>query len=138
MRSRSIVRWKSFWLGILVLVSLVWGWMSTRTEQAMLYCVANEWIYAAASGSGSVNIAIHPQAGMPFEWGFDRTPSLAEDLPWFAPAFENGWIWEGPKGAEGYVAVGYWVVVLGFVVLWGGFLMWRWRRVGKVMVDGAE
>ncbi|RYD39391.1 MAG: hypothetical protein EOP83_36850, partial [Verrucomicrobiaceae bacterium] len=123
MTPRRIIRWKSFWLGVVVLVFLGWGWVSTRTEQAMLYCVVDGWIYAAASGSGSVSIAIHPQSGMPFEWGFDRMPSPEEDPPLFAPAFENGWIWDGPKGAEGYIALGYWVVVLGFVVAWGGFLM---------------
>jgi hypothetical protein len=137
MTPRRIIHWKSFWLGIVVMGFLVWGWLGTRTQTAMLYCIADDWIYAAGSGSSSVHIAIHPHTGMPSEWGFDKMPSPEEDPPCFAPAFENGWIGEGPQGAEGYIAVAYWVVVLAFVVLWVVFLGWRWRRVRRLMSAGS-
>ena len=132
MTPRRIIHWKSFWLGIVVLVFFGWAWLSTRTEEAMVYRIEGGNIYMATSGGGSV------AAGWG-AFGFATTGEAyaavaleEEDVHYFAPAFEWGWE-EG-----GHVAVAYWVVVLAFLFLWGAFLAWRWRRARKVMVEEAR
>ena len=115
MRPGSIVRWKSFWLGVLVLVFLGWGWASSRKVQGSLYLTADQKVYAVWSGDGSIHFMVAPYPPEPVDWGFDSTQAWEEEKPWFAPAFEHEWERDALGKLGGHTAVAYWVVVLGFL-----------------------
>ena len=131
MPPRPLHCWKSFWLGLLVLIFLGWAWvLSTDGWDYIFFSAA----YFSSSGVGS-----NGPGGLSLGWTDD--PFLPDGLSifshqggpihnWFPEAFTlagttaEGWPMEG-------VTIAHWFLILLFLVPWAGFLYWRVRRMRR-------
>lgn len=130
---RSIYRWKSFWLGLLVLIFLGWAWVrSTHRMDSFSYkgsTFSRTW--AGTHGLGVVHLL----------WWKDRfaveglnlystsAPShLRLKSTWFPkPVALSG----GSQGGADGITISHWFLILLFLVPWTGFLFWRVRRMRR-------
>ena len=135
---RPLYRWKSVWLGVLVLAFIGWAWVRSmshldevlwtspaRTQLLQLRLVAGEVL---AQRTASV------QGGIPS--GF-----LRSSFPYRKGHYGHGWfpraVTSMPySGAEGWsISVAYWVVTLVFFFAWSGFLVWHgWRLRRRALI----
>jgi hypothetical protein len=118
---RRLIRWKSFWLGILVLCFLTWSWVhSLQQSDGMLgtwgRLYAGVMIYHGAvtfdAGLESPAINHPPQVDVS-----SLSVPMAEHV--FPPAWEPNLIGLG---------IAHWLLLLLFLLTWSAFLTWRWRR----------
>ena len=131
MKPRPFYRWKSFWLGLFVLMFLgaqweesiqcyraaAWGDSSGRAR--MVVAQSDSMIMVKLRNARAPTRAIPPG----FQWGV--TPFVKENRqPWFP------WPWymESYEGWSLNCAVAHWLLILLFLVPWVGFLAWRVRR----------
>ena len=128
MTPRRLIRWKSFWLGILVLGFLAFGWVRSKAHSDNIHCVTPRSLTI-------INVAIY---GGVITW--QRTPSgeLPSMDPW-KPTFEvNSYLSEAEPPERGLTLKGdgyggevatipHWFLMLLFLVPWLGFLLWRVR-----------
>ena len=128
MTSRAIYRWKSFWLGVLVLVFLGWAWMRSRSqwESAMWVSASAPEYVAVLQGGGQLGFGTAVNRGYPTELRIDK---IAIDWPlvWFPP-----WYADGCEITVGEHMVAHWFVMLVFLVIWASWLGWRWRRIRRL------
>lgn len=124
MTPRPLYKWKSFWLGILVLVFLGWAWARSMNFNDRL-----DW------GTGSRSYILEGRPGhMVFFWWpsskkeFSRSSVEIEGSLSF-PAWLK--IWAGRDGVPGFT-VAHWFVILAFLIPWSAFLAWRWKRQRKL------
>jgi hypothetical protein len=124
---RRLIRWKSFWLGILVLGFLSCSWVRSMHEMAT-FVPWTESQLSLQSVFGRLNIAyIGPSvpqydAGLTLEDGMAPDP---EDYPPSAVAFLK-------SDFTTEVNIAHWLLILLFLVPWVSFLAWRWRRQRKL------
>ncbi|MCW1883556.1 hypothetical protein OKA04_02380 [Luteolibacter flavescens] len=150
---RPYYRWRSFWLGLFVVVSLVWIWSDSLRFASTV--VLKDDYHAGNIGGGLLFERIgFSTRGIPI--GYDmrrdeftlltemtvspmpppllmrggegddsnRLPDYAKDaLPTFHDALKSGMLGE-PRHAW-RVFIPHWLVMLGFVVPWVSFLAWR-------------
>ena len=115
MTPRRLIRWKSFWFGILVLGFLAFCWaLSLKGEHQMGFRVGS--MFFGVSSQDETLMLFH----IPFT-GINFTPRS----PWSPVKIEI-------LGTAGFPAnicqLAYWFVILLFLVPWSAFLTWRWRR----------
>ena len=125
MTPRPLIRWKSFWLGILVLVFLGWAWVASlsRGSEVRFY-------------SGGEYVTLRTIDGRAlFAWDLDHvgengfktahfgvvTNRIQLPPPVSLRERRGGWA----------LAVAYWFLILLFLVPWVSFLVWRVRRQRK-------
>jgi hypothetical protein len=137
MHPRPLHRWKSFWLGLLVLNFLGWAWVRSMSHHEGIRWFHGDW--GAMVGQGSDGVAIYVG---------DRPSALSEGL----------YIWNGPdhkRAAKRFgrpfhfspwlgvqihghpvlaskLLLAHWFLILLFLVPWAGFLFWRVRRMSRV------
>ena len=145
MSPRSFIRWKSFWLGVVVLLFLCWGWWISYHHGSYANCGRMRVSHVeghVALGSGGIASDI--------EWGhypLEMLDRVFEFLP--PPFFVRG---EGKdptfvelgggtlrEEAKTYYSIlseecweaflPHWLLVVLFAVPWACFLGWRWRRL---------
>ena len=130
---RPFHRWKSFWLGLLVLVFLGWSWvMSVRYFDSFSWgdrSIARGVI--VRQKDSQVELAwtrkSAPANLVPRGWSHLRLkhPELRKSR-FFPAAFSSGHI---SSEWFGSAAVAHWFLILLFLVPWAGFLVWRVRRM---------
>lgn len=147
MERRAFYRWKSFWLGVLVLACLGWAW-----ARSMEWDSGVTWEYPRGNGHGMS--AWQAKGGVCVTWDSYRPPDVDGMWHWKTaiPVMdaladepldgigleeqlmrERARIGSGlfPKGlvVEGAVVrVAHWVLWLAFFLAWSGWLVWRWWR----------
>ena len=112
--TRPLYRWKSFWLGVLVLVFLGWAcWDSFRHESQVWVGCFGKCVWLIRSGGATF---------YEFEWSL--------------PAFDIGATREpvalnwGETSAMGpHIADA--PLIGGLSLAWLAFLAWRWRRMRR-------
>ena len=139
MTRRPIYRWKSFWLGVLVLVFLGWGRMRSSVMTDVL-----TWGY---NGNGDFIVLWHyggqicfTKRNDPFYRSAEAPGISAESLKQSRAA------WYGPDGMMLGLGEGiHWkcsirIVMLIFFSVWCGWLAWRWRRMrgAGVVSEGSR
>lgn len=130
MPPRPLHRWKSFWLGWLVLIFLGWSWVrSVHHEDDIYYKVSA----ASVIGCGGTEPGVLWLGWLddPFEpegVEFSSTPagSGTNGFP-EAVALTGGRDWEELR-------IAHWFLILVFLVPWAGFLFWRVRRMRRLGV----
>lgn len=145
MKPRPVHRWKSFWLGVVVLVFLCWAWARSISRVDLVghgdRVSKKSW---SVSSSGGAIRYLHMDLSKAELYDFSPGPGgwrtgsgqMQSKGPWFPAAIEARRKTKGMPSRE--VDVAYWLVVLGFAVSWGSMLMWRrWRmrRVAAVVVS---
>ena len=133
---RPLHRWKSFWFGLLVLAFLGWAWVwSIGYRVEVSWHRAPKGIIAAGLEDGQLSfrwLPDHPT--VPPEFAIERM-ALPQGETWFPPAT---WMIAGELDGLGEVGqvtlirIPHWFLLLGFLVPWAGFLVWRVRRVRRV------
>ena len=126
MTPRPLYRWKSFWLGALVLAFLGWAWI-----RSMGHVDGAVWIR-----SGVMVTVGQAYGGFNFSWDPSRSPSSLQMFqpfhelntgdgdPWFPKAVN--WEYYEPRIIQ--VQVAYWLIILGFLVLWSAWLFLHGKR----------
>ncbi|MEK7951502.1 hypothetical protein [Luteolibacter soli] len=139
---RPLYRWKSFWLGVLVLFFIDWAWVRSMTRLDMLIWTSGARDEAITLRCQEARVMVEvtgrrSAGSLPYASGFMRA-TFPYDLHkvWFErPAVV---VTPFDSGGGRNVSVAYWVVGLGFLVSWVGFLVgWGWwmRRRGRKTGD---
>ena len=132
MPARPFYRWKSFWLGILVLAFFggAWWWSLTHYRAIWFHQGAARWQVSFTVGT----VAIERMKWVPASAPVRRLGAVATKVPavdWrhLPPAFERD-PWRRSGDGVGYPtwAFAYWFVALLFLIPWWAMLVWRWRR----------
>jgi len=134
MTPRPVIRWKSFWLGILVLGFLGWTW--------------------ARSGVISEGVVVTIRDARTMFWAYERGGELCfhfiDDGPYDSTRFDA--FYENASGfgklpppftysdievdlstsATRIFSVAHWFLMLLFFLPWAGFLAWRLRKQRKL------
>lgn len=121
-------RSKTFWFGVPGLVGLLWGWWVSMGHHSMAgflgprLVVAGQIqgeVYAHSEGSGWLDwsgfICWHEP--VPVDHASELKSALARQREQVSTA--------------GFVFVRYYRVVLCYIVVWTGLLIWRQRKFGK-------
>ena len=168
MKRRAVWRWKSFWLGVLMLCFLGWAWM-----RSMTWCDTVSW-QTSVNGVFSETHGIsawHADGEVAVEWDFYdpfvedgmhfQSESLASTMGWdrsdpfgtgdaYLTGSETGEVYAevvdeyggrslAPLEVDGNrVTVAYWFLALVFFLGWSGWLVWRWRRVMRARLTEPE
>jgi len=130
MKPRPLIKWKSFWLGILVLVFLGWSWARSMQRISLVTWTANNGVRQVQISQYDATLNLWSgDSGFIREPGFDfETRSLSRDerSDWFPNAFR----WENDEFGKG-LFVAHWFLLLLFLVPCVGFLAWRVRKQRK-------
>jgi hypothetical protein len=126
MTPRRLYRWKTFWLGVLVLAFLGWAWI-----RSMGYVDGIVWMRHGVMVSVG-----QAYGGFDFSWDPSRAPS---GLQMFQPFHETitgpgerwlpkavNWEYYDPRIIQ--VQVAYWLIILVFLFLWSAWLVLHGKR----------
>jgi hypothetical protein len=125
MTPRSLHRWKSFWLGLLVLAFLGGAWVRSAGNYDLLIFRWNSrsLSIAVAQGGGSIGLISDlkylPSGSLPI----DSLHHPYDVKRWFPPAMQD------------LDCIAHWLLILGFLIPWAGFLVWRVRRVKRRNIE---
>jgi len=131
MTPRPLIKWKSFWLGILVLVFLGWAWVRSMHEGVTLVPWEDS-LLSFQSLFGRLDISyISPSipqysVGLDFE---EVAPDPEDYLPDAVYFLKNDFTLT--------VEFAYWFLMLLFLIPWASFLVWRYRRQRKLTESNA-
>jgi hypothetical protein len=129
MRPRSVIRWKSFWFGILVLGFLGWAWWRSNEKRdiASFEIGADKWNVVSTIGFISTQRFESAARSNGVHFWTESTEGWVIEVP---AAFEH-FVTEHRHGRLTLWNVAYWFLMLLFLVPWLGFLAWRVRKQRK-------
>ncbi|MEK7951545.1 hypothetical protein [Luteolibacter soli] len=155
MNARRIYRWKSFWLGVVVLVFLGWAWVRSmnHVDTMKLGIGSKYWtVYLSGGRMGIERTSLKSFSGrMLHHFEFSSEERVEFDRRWFPPEIVRAdplaeiarMVGRELSVEEREVEVkilrnagldsmtwifAWWFVVLLYAVPWALFLGWRWRR----------
>ena len=134
MISRPIYRWKSFWLGLLMICIFgsMWSWSLSHYRATWFHQGATRWQINFTVGKVTIEKMKWVPGSVPskvFGSVSTRVPA-AGWLP-LPPAFERDpWKRSGDIGYPTW-AVAHWFIALLFLVPWSACIAWRWRRMRR-------
>lgn len=131
MSSHSLHRWKSFWLGLLVLIFLGWAWVRSihRIDDISYKASTSSRSWGACTGFGAVILGWSDD---PFAPDGLRFSSYRAGPDWVTTWFPEAILMEGdPDESWQNFRIAHWFLILHFLVPWAGFLVWRVRRVKR-------
>jgi hypothetical protein len=155
MPARPIQRWKTFWLGVLVLVFLAWSWMVSMTNPGFIGVAVPGVNGGAGYTNGSVILFCNGSSDG-FGIGFFNEPVEAEPM-----RFPSGIEFQFSKGkpihlntsttlangaarksytcgyspAHSHVRVAHWLFIPIFALLWSTVLFSRHRRMKRLVAE---
>ncbi len=134
MHPRPLHRWKSFWLGVFVVVFIGWAWARSNSHWDILALCWNT--------HGDVLGFDHSGSMAALSWGRDsggrpmgfRLGHYAQNGPekWF-PSPVSG---THNANGFGYMGIAHWFLILLFLLPWTTWLVWRSRRM-KLLAPGT-
>ena len=130
MKPRRLIRWKSFWFGILVLGFLGWAWARSNEKRdiASFEVGADRWNINSTLGQISSQRFEAEARGNGVHFRTESTEGWAVEIP---AAFKH-LVTEHRRGLLTIWNVAYWFLMLLFLLPWSAFLAWRWRRQRKL------
>jgi hypothetical protein len=138
--TRRLYRWKSLWLGVLVLGFLAWMWSKSRGNVDYVE-VRSEPYTAYGATSAGCYIAFRSLDGGFAEPIGIKSASNAASPPytgtWFPQPFKTVHNDNGLFVSSSYF-VAHWLLMLLFLLPWAAFLAWRWRRMRRVAVPPLD
>ena len=135
MTPRPLYRWRSFWLGVLVLAFLGWAWARARSHEDIVSLrPGTKALYTFASSAGYFrcgSTTLHAR-GPHSAPAFDHFSGPSEDIsPWFPSLFTYNHTADKFYAVTFY-AIAHWLLFLTFFLPWTAFLAWRGRRMKKL------
>ena len=138
MTPRRLIRWKSFWLGILVLGFLGWAWAFSMGRSSGVSFMQGKRETSLHQVDGAVGISSGLYFGKDFkaEWdGWHAGDVLSETPRLPSPVWRHTELL-GSYSAVRYLAAHWFFIVL-FLVPWSAFLAWRYRRQRKLATNAS-
>lgn len=125
---RPLYRWKSFWLGLFVLVFVGWAYVDSFRFHAMACQTAGGRTMVVYRSYGVTRFGEGPTSGFSYnpEWDFTYDD---RDSP-----FPN-WV---RKPDVPLFEVRDSLVFFSFLGLWGSGLTWRWRCLKRLEIKGSS
>jgi len=135
MQPRPLYRWKSFWLGLCVLVGLSWAWVdSVSYVSGVMWNSATGYRTSLENTDGILGFFhYHLHGAEPTGLAVARFATNAEYATPRALVLHT----ESVEVGLGFT-VGYWLLILLFLVRWTASLAWRWRRMRRVAVPPMD
>ena len=130
---RPFHRWKSFWLGVLVLVFLGWGWGRSQQHLDGFLWMAKRFHFSAGQIAGRVEIAWSRSDGA---WGRDFLWAHEAAAVTGEPRFPKAVNWETYPGKM-QLTMAHWFLILLWLVPWSALLGWRYLRMQQVAREGT-
>jgi len=126
MTPRLLHRWKSFWLGLFVLLFLGWAWTRSLGHVDGFNWMRKGIMITAGHGYGSIDLS----------WDPSRAPSSLEMFQWLhepitgteVPEFAKAVNWEHYESQIIQMQVAYWLIILVFLLLWAAWLFLYQKR----------
>jgi hypothetical protein len=131
MTARPIHRWKSFWLGVLVLSFLGWAWVRSmhRIDEISYKVPTSSRSWGACTGFGAVLMGCSDD---PFAPDGLRFSSSRANPDWGTTWFPDAILLEGGADESWQnFSIAHWFLILLFLVSWTGFLLRRVRRMRR-------
>jgi hypothetical protein len=134
MNPRPFYRWKSFWLGVLVLMFCIWAWVrSYGFNEAVGHSPTPYEGRLLGQVAGTV-FYYYTKAPWAHSTGFGMTsepaePWLVNDNGWFPAPWVHRWH-DGHMESNGF-HIAHWLLILLFFIPWMGLLIWRIRKQRK-------
>ncbi len=135
-----LYRWKSFWLGVLVLIFLGWAWvrsihhydavswgeahggrgilLSQRDSKVSIIWNSSKFIAVVPPGFNLSSVNLNPRNNTLFPWAI-KWREFPADLFWTA-------------------SFAHWFLIVLFLMPWTAFLLWRSRRMKRLAVATVE
>lgn len=125
MKQRPFYRWKSFWVGLLVLALAGWTWWRSMSCIDSIGYTTGTYTWELSNSDGHVGAlwGDYTFTDGPYEFVFGRRKRFSEPVLAKAVTFERS-----AKDVMGMCLVAWWVVMLVLGVVWVWMLVWRWRR----------
>lgn len=128
MTPRPLYRWKSFWLGIVVLIFLGCGWGRSMSHTDGFFWLPKHFIFTAFQSTGRLG----------FAWDYSKAPSPLHFFQWVhEPISTAGEPWF-PRAVvpeiydrQFQLGIAHWFLMLLFILVWSAFLGWRVRRMKR-------
>jgi hypothetical protein len=135
------LRSPAFWLGLWILLFLLWAWKDSMHWRSRVFIPASAFEISASSGRNAVGFAINRTKGI---WlrcdGYDYVPltepciyreELSEWIdppgPWIAAVSTDS-----PLEEVFVLTFAWWFIILLHLILWGCLVAWRWKRAMKL------
>ena len=118
---RPFYRWKSFWLGLFVLVFLGWAWRESYLNFPAIHHVGSEKAIELSRYRGATRVETGPSANLWLPRSGMKVVSKGFHVG-FIP-----WLRGYRQGVRSF-EVRDSLVFFSFLGFWGGWLAWRWRR----------
>ena len=128
MTPRPLHRWKSFWLGIVVLAFLGCGWLRSMSHTDGFFWLPEHFMFTAFQSTGRLG----------FAWDYSKPPSPLHYFQWVhEPISSTGEPWF-PRAVVPEVydrqfqfSIAHWFLMLLFLLAWSAFLGWRVGRMKR-------
>ena len=122
MTPRPLYRWKSFWLGILVLNFIGWGWVESMTYADGVGWSRGSFGAYARIWDGTISLGTDREPRSP---GLDfwHISNGVREPHRLLPKFERD-----PAHNKAELMLPFWLVILLYLIPWLGFLIWRARK----------
>lgn len=113
MPPRSLYRWKSFWFGLFIILSLAWAWWDSHRYFSEVAWIGKGFVWSGAGDIG-IGIVLHPGPS-PFDIQAARIPFPELIVADMLSRFKT-------------IALPHWLLFESSLFLWFIFLGWRSRR----------
>ena len=130
---RPIIRWKSFWFGILVLVLLRWSWVRSVGHLDEVAVAVRSSRVVANWAAGEIAVTRYPRKMRGWIPEIERaTVNGGFERRWMGTVLRFRQVDLPPGGARLWsLRVGHWFLILLFFTPWLGCLGWRVGRRRK-------
>jgi hypothetical protein len=129
--TRPLYRWKSFWLGVLVIAFLGWAWVGSMHYTESVSFVDGGRGIVATHRPGSIEVL-----------SAEVDPFLSEGLnssKWPVEAYFRYKVFPAAVSFDPYGAeVAHWFLILLFLLPWSGWLAWRWRKIKRLSTPATQ
>jgi hypothetical protein len=129
---RPIHRWKTLWLGLLVLIFLLWAWArSLQHRDSLNYGTpGGRFMIECRNSTGTASLRIGtvmPHYCGTIPPGITYTTDTHGSRRWFRDPGEITRLSSGPY----WIQIAHWLLLVLFLLPWLGLLAWRQRRMKR-------
>ena len=131
MPPRPIHKWKTLWLGLLILAFLTWAWARGRSHEDLVSLRPGTQTLYLGNSAGYLrcgSTALHTPSSHPAPT-FDYYSIPSEGISrWFPPPITYKHVDDNFYIATVY-SIAHWLITSLFFLGWASFLLWRTRRL---------
>jgi len=128
MLPRPIHKWKTLWLGLLILVFLTWAW--ARSISHIDYASARLTPYTwcgIVSSEACLSCGISHYTSTGSSTNFDYASLTDSAKPWFPQPIQITHF-DSHSSTRTFYSIAHWLITLLFLLTWSSLLLWRWKK----------